>query len=307
MCLEVRDCPARIETWFAHKFGGPISKPTAADVHFHFLASPDADHCSRVPKSLTWHRDQPFWGHLSRGILHLTDGFSLAEVDYDRHLTHFKLHPSSLKNPIFFMRSFVLLCVLEMLRAKKLYFMHAAACVSPDQKTHVFFGQGGAGKSSLSLACIKHGWKLISDDGLLLSSARTIYPFEKELALKQTIADFESMIKKTETRGKWVIPFHAIPAQVASTATIDRIWILEPPSDDPFRRALTHLVDENPMIFTDERFALPQLQSFHHLLNQTPLSFLPLHISPEHYCLNDIFRQFDTQQKRQNAPSTVTL
>lgn len=48
--------------------------------------------------------------------------------------------------------------------------LHAAAAVGPSGRAHVFVGETGAGKSTLAAALASHGWPLLDDDGIRLTT-----------------------------------------------------------------------------------------------------------------------------------------
>ena len=62
-------------------------------------------------------------------------------------------------------------------------FMHAAG-VSQDRNAFVFPAQGGTGKTTLSLALMRHGYDLMGDDLLLVDSTDlTVFPYARPLHL----------------------------------------------------------------------------------------------------------------------------
>lgn len=61
----------------------------------------------------------------------------------------------------------LLATLLEMLRHRGVFPIHAAALVR-DTTGHLFFGQGGNGKTTVALALIKGGFRYLADDKVLL-------------------------------------------------------------------------------------------------------------------------------------------
>jgi len=62
---------------------------------------------------------------------------------------------------------FFSLCLLELLRARGRYPVHAA-CVALEGRAVLFAGVSGAGKSTLALACARAGWTFLGDDLILV-------------------------------------------------------------------------------------------------------------------------------------------
>jgi hypothetical protein len=65
--------------------------------------------------------------------------------------------------------TWALFALLLALRFRRVYHLHAAAAVSPDDKLYVLCGGQRSGKTTLTTALGLSGWKPVSDDSLLIS------------------------------------------------------------------------------------------------------------------------------------------
>ena len=62
-------------------------------------------------------------------------------------------------------------CMGSLLMQRKVYPLHGSAVVI-DGKAYAFVGESGAGKSTLALTFLNHGYQLLSDDVIAVSSLR---------------------------------------------------------------------------------------------------------------------------------------
>jgi hypothetical protein len=63
------------------------------------------------------------------------------------------------------------IALIECLRARGRFPLHAASLVAPDGHTVLVAGTKGAGKSTATLALAERGWRVVSDDTVLVSTA----------------------------------------------------------------------------------------------------------------------------------------
>ncbi len=66
--------------------------------------------------------------------------------------------------------TFLLLCLLSLLHFRQWYAMHAAA-LTRDGHGCLLAGDSGSGKSTLALVMMRLGWKLVSDDSVILRAS----------------------------------------------------------------------------------------------------------------------------------------
>jgi len=71
----------------------------------------------------------------------------------------------------FFQNLFFCLPLFEALRHHGLYFLHAAALRSPEQEGYLFVANAYSGKTSLTLALIRQGFRYLSDDTVFLRNS----------------------------------------------------------------------------------------------------------------------------------------
>ena len=79
------------------------------------------------------------------------------------------VHTKALELPNLLVNTYLFSVLLLLLRYQKVYHLHAAAVISPENKVSLICGAQRAGKSTLTAAFGVVGWKPISDDGILLS------------------------------------------------------------------------------------------------------------------------------------------
>ena len=76
--------------------------------------------------------------------------------------------PQAMEYPHILANTYALFALLLLLRARRLYHLHAAAIVSPDDKLWLICGAQRAGKTTLTTALGLAGWRPVSDDSLLV-------------------------------------------------------------------------------------------------------------------------------------------
>ncbi len=70
--------------------------------------------------------------------------------------------------PHYFTHGIFNIVLMEVLRYHGLYFLHAAGLTSPGGKGVVVTGDSASGKTTFAVSLIKHGWKWLTDDTILL-------------------------------------------------------------------------------------------------------------------------------------------
>jgi hypothetical protein len=106
------------------------------------------------------------------------DGFFLSDRESVFHLRSARLEGHAYLAPSFFARSltqqyaFWSFGVAKLLRSVGLYTLHAAGLVrTAGDDAILIIGASGSGKTTLTLDAIRHGWRYVSDDAVLLSGA----------------------------------------------------------------------------------------------------------------------------------------
>jgi hypothetical protein len=79
--------------------------------------------------------------------------------------------PPALDHPHILANTYTLFALLLLLRTRGLYHLHAAALVSPDDRLWLICGAPRSGKTTLTAALGIAGWRPVSDDSLLITSA----------------------------------------------------------------------------------------------------------------------------------------
>lgn len=133
--------------------------------------------------------DEIIWGDLRDGQLVLSDGRSTAFVDYARGHARLELTERSFAADYVAAHRLFPIALAELLRARNVYYLHAAAVASADGAV-LFAGDSEAGKSTLAYCAMRDGMKFIADDGLLLAfsndGAPYVEPYYREFALDQS-------------------------------------------------------------------------------------------------------------------------
>ena len=138
----------------------------------------------------TWHRTSALWGELREGIFLLTDGYSLAALNYAERVCTYQIHSKTLENLPFFYRSFLLIPLLELLKTFGLFYVHGSFVTKKDRGI-LFLGAGGTGKSTFSATLVREGWRWVSDDNMLLhisAGKLRLTAFEQEFSLHPNVA-----------------------------------------------------------------------------------------------------------------------
>ncbi len=128
------------------------------------VAYPTPLHAKRV---LRYARSRNyFWD----GVSYFTDYFSTLKVAADGSSIIGNLCPETIKEARleFFTDLLFYLALLEALRFHGLYYLHAAAVQDPDGQGYLICGNGGSGKTSLTLALIHAGFRPLSDDTVFM-------------------------------------------------------------------------------------------------------------------------------------------
>jgi hypothetical protein len=107
-----------------------------------------------------------FCGFDQDGQLYVSDGESVLHLQGRRADAY--LSPSFFLKPPILQELFWSFGLARLLRASHLYCLHAAGLISPAGDCVLVVGPSGSGKTTLALASIRHGWRYLSDDAVLL-------------------------------------------------------------------------------------------------------------------------------------------
>ncbi|HLG20413.1 MAG TPA: hypothetical protein VI895_11440 [Bdellovibrionota bacterium] len=210
----------------------------------------------KIPKQLNWIRSRPLWGSVNNDVLTFTDGTSVAEVTYPTGSACLAVDESTLADAHFFGRTFALLSVVELLRTRGFFYVHGAL-VTNNSRSILVLGRGGAGKSTLAISLIRHGYRIVADDNLLIdSAANTIRPLEQELSLpRETAEKIEIVPLGVNDRGKIRIPLKALPGHWRAPYALptDIVLLSDTGTEEalipvPRSAIFKVILEENPMI-----------------------------------------------------------
>lgn len=232
---------------------------------------------ARVAPQLRWERSRPLWGQCDATTLALTDGASLARIDYGAGRARLAIAASTAREPALFARTFLLLPLLELLRTRGLFFVHGAL-VTRGRESVLLLGRGGGGKSTLAAALLRCGWRLVADDNLLLRLERgrpRLWPLEQELSLAPTVLRQLGLATgNADPTTKQRLPLDRLPPSLRASHAVAprRVLVLAPAAGDvglrPLARSavLTLLLEENPMLWAQPALAAAHLGALRALL-----------------------------------------
>jgi hypothetical protein len=104
-----------------------------------------------------------------RGAIHVTDGASEMVIAAGGRRIEGAIHRSSLRVPYALENELLLITLVLALRWHGLFHLHAAAVAGPAGGI-VIPGAAGAGKSTLTLALVHHGFDYLSDDAIFVTT-----------------------------------------------------------------------------------------------------------------------------------------
>src|SRR5262249_16022590 len=99
---------------------------------------------------------------------YLTDGSSVFHIPPNSAEAHVYLAPPFYDQPFLRQWNFWRFGWLKLLRPLGFYSIHGAGLAAPDGRGILVIGPSSSGKSTLTLGLIRHGWRYLSDDALLL-------------------------------------------------------------------------------------------------------------------------------------------
>jgi hypothetical protein len=99
---------------------------------------------------------------------YVTDGFSILRLRPAQGEGSAFLAPSFWTKPALLQSNFWAFTLLKLLRPLGLHSLHSAGVVAKEKLGVLIIGPPGSGKSTLALGLIRHGWRYLSDDAVLL-------------------------------------------------------------------------------------------------------------------------------------------
>lgn len=135
---------------------------------------------------------------LNKDTLLLTDNTTFVFVDEHTKTADAYIDMSILNRGTEFVSIFLTLSLIELLRQKGLYYLHASA-LKKGRQAILLCGMGMSGKTTLSLGFISRGFLLCSDDAVFLNyKANRIqaFGFKKDIHVtKQTLMLYKYLLK----------------------------------------------------------------------------------------------------------------
>jgi hypothetical protein len=105
-------------------------------------------------------------GPKERYYFHL--GVAAFRVDVEAGRATGLVTPQAMEYPHILANTYALFALLLLLRTRRIYHLHAAAILSPDDQLWLICGAQRAGKTTLAAALGLAGWRPVSDDSLLI-------------------------------------------------------------------------------------------------------------------------------------------
>ena len=148
------------------------------------------------------------------------------------------------------------------LRQRGRYFVHAAGVVDPRGRACLLTGDSGSGKSTLAYALARLGWKVMGDDGALVSvtdSGITVHAWHAPLEVSSSLADEFPELLPEVSRARAGDPRHRIPIAVlrAREAPLGAVLFVERGIRHAIQplgpvTALGALVRQSPWVILDD-------------------------------------------------------
>ncbi len=237
----------------------------SCQIAFYPCKADTARQIEKIKPAFSWERSRTLYGDRVGSFFRLTDGRSLAAVDYQEQDVRFWVDPQTLTDSVFFSRTFLQIPLLELLRLHGFFYMHAAL-LSHHGRGTLIMGKGGAGKSTLCAALVREGFEIVGDDSILIRNqvADEVwgYPLEPELSLEPARAAEFGFIGSGHTNvKKFRIPRSMYPQIFTKSGIpIEQVAVLRRSSQKmaaPLPRSdlLQVAFEENPMIWTDPELA----------------------------------------------------
>jgi hypothetical protein len=172
------------------------------------------------------------------------------------------------------------------LRERGMFYVHAAGVVAPDGRAWLLAGESGNGKSTLTYALARAGWKVLGDDGVALERREgevLAHPSREPIDVSIELTDAFPELRDAAGKVDWSDPRHrtpvAAPAGYASAAPVRALAIIARSSRDELTTAspthvLAALVRQSPTVLLNDAHAARQLTTLAALVNTVPVFHL---------------------------------
>jgi hypothetical protein len=157
------------------------------------------------------------------------------------------------------------------LRQRGRYFVHAAGAVDPYGRAWLLAGDSGCGKSTLAYALARSGWRILGDDGVLVSVSEegvTAHGWHAPLEVSSALAPVFPELREHASRARPSDPRRRIPMDVplAREAPIAALLFVQQSEchvATPLgpRDTLAALVRQSPWVILDDAYASAHLSA----------------------------------------------
>ena len=107
-------------------------------------------------------------GHTTNRAFYLKEGPSLLHIPFANKWGEAFLTPDLIREDAFSRQRLLGVGLVKLLRSVGYYALHAAGLLTAAGKGVLISGISGCGKSTLTIGMIRHGWRYLSDDAILL-------------------------------------------------------------------------------------------------------------------------------------------
>lgn len=155
------------------------------------------------------------------------------------------------------------------LRQRGRYFVHAAGAVDPHGRAWLLAGDSGCGKSTLAYALARSGWRILGDDGVLISVSEagvTAHGWHAPLEVSSALAPVFPELREYVSRARPADPRRRIPmdAQLAREAPVAALLFVQQSDRHALvplgpRETLAALVRQSPWVILDDVYAKAHL------------------------------------------------
>jgi hypothetical protein len=172
------------------------------------------------------------------------------------------------------------------LRERGFFHVHAAGAVAPDGRAWLLAGESGNGKSTLTYALARAGWKVLGDDGVpieqradgvLAHASRE--PIDVSIELSDAFPELRDHARSVD----WSDPRHrapvSAPAGYIKAAPVGALALICRSSRDSLTvasptQALAVLIRQSPTVLLNDAHAARQLAALAALVNSVPVFHL---------------------------------
>lgn len=139
----------------------------APDITFSFICRDEP--WANVPGDSHWFFNYHGIAGLShKNIFFYVCGAAVLVFDPEKMTVEGNITEHLISIPRTLTHQFINVILMETLRYRNLYYLHAAALEGPGGESIMITGESCVGKTTLTLSLMKNGWKWLSDDTILL-------------------------------------------------------------------------------------------------------------------------------------------